>query len=72
MRTISVCGDCPLYLLERLIDANNTLNAGKASALMAEYTEKMENIMDRAQAVNVRIICDEFTDYIYLVVKDKL
>ena len=39
---------------------------------MAEYTEKMENIMDRAQAVNVRIICDELTDYIHLVVKEKL
>ena len=49
----SVCEECPLKLLERLMDANNTLDAGKANALMADFTDKMDKIADRAQAVNV-------------------
>ncbi|KAL5262010.1 hypothetical protein ACHWQZ_G007649 [Mnemiopsis leidyi] len=48
----SVCEECPLKLLERLMDANNTLDAGKANAVMADFTDKMDKIVERAQAVN--------------------
>ncbi|XP_063691882.1 laminin-like protein epi-1 isoform X2 [Bolinopsis microptera] len=47
----SVCGDCPLKLLERLIDVNNTLDAGKTSALMSDFAQKMDSIKDRAKDV---------------------
>ena len=39
------------------MDANNTLDAGKANALMADFTDKMDKIVDRAQAVNVSHQC---------------
>ena len=52
-----MCGDCPLKLLERLIDANNTLDAGKTSALMSDFAQKMDNVKDRAKDVEVRKTC---------------
>jgi hypothetical protein len=53
---ISVCGDCPLELLERLMDVNTTMDAGKDSALVADYTDKLNDIKDKAKDIAVRKI----------------
>ena len=49
------------------MDANNTLDAGKANAVMADFTDKMDKIVERAQAVNVSVILILYLVYLLII-----
>lgn len=44
-----------MILLERLMDVNTTIDAGKEFALTADYQEKMNKIKDKAKEIEVSI-----------------
>lgn len=53
MLLFSVCGDCPIILLDRIAGVDTTLDQGKTDARIQEYADKIDRIQEKADRIKV-------------------